>query len=285
MTELGDSIRQARAKANMSQAHLAAASGLSERTVKRAEAGEPMSAETMRALSAALDTSFEPPVPDQRAKACYADLVPSPEPVHVEGRTGLLDLGDDPVRAGVAHGVLAGLSLPGTCRPADGFLADYGPDVMLFAEAQTAAAHRQRVQWIDRALRKATDPADRRRIEALAIEARFLVLEAERADAEALAVRHTWRAAFGDASLAARIVARVAQVVACLALACLAPSTMGAIALAGACFLGTSVMATVGIVLRYDRGAAGAIRRRLLDESSYRTRKEILAVHASGLTP
>ncbi len=244
-----------------------------------------MSAETMRALSAALDTSFEPPVPEPRAKDCYGHLVPPPASVRVDGRTGLLDIGDDAVRVGIGHGILAGLSLPGTCRSADGFLAGYGPDLMLFAEAQTAAAHRQRVQWIDRALRKATDPADRRRIEALGIEARSLLLEAERADAEALAVRHAWCAAFGDASLAARIAARVAQVVACLALACLATSTVGALALAGACFIGTSVMATVGIVLRYDRAAAGAIRRRLLDESSYRTRKEILAVHASGLTP
>ncbi len=59
----GTGIRAARAAARMSQVHLAKAAGVSRRTVVRAEAGEALSAETVRCLMAVLD-GFDAPVTD-----------------------------------------------------------------------------------------------------------------------------------------------------------------------------------------------------------------------------
>lgn len=47
-------LRRARASARMTQRHLAAAAGVSERTVSRAERGDPVAAESVRALCAVL---------------------------------------------------------------------------------------------------------------------------------------------------------------------------------------------------------------------------------------
>lgn len=53
--EQGLAIRQARLARNMTQSHLAALAGVSEKTVRRAEAGDGIRADSVRALCAALD--------------------------------------------------------------------------------------------------------------------------------------------------------------------------------------------------------------------------------------
>jgi len=56
VNELGGLLRQARKRARMTQAHLAQAAEVSEKTVRRAEAGMPISAETYRALCSVIGT-------------------------------------------------------------------------------------------------------------------------------------------------------------------------------------------------------------------------------------
>jgi transcriptional regulator with XRE-family HTH domain len=54
----GENIRRLREKESMTQAHLAEAARLTERTVQRAEAGEPVTAETLRALAGAFNVDL-----------------------------------------------------------------------------------------------------------------------------------------------------------------------------------------------------------------------------------
>lgn len=53
---IADNVRRLRNALSWTQAHLAEAAALTERTVQRVEAGEPISAETLQALAGALDT-------------------------------------------------------------------------------------------------------------------------------------------------------------------------------------------------------------------------------------
>ena len=67
--EQGVAIRAARIAMKMTQAHLAAASGVSEKTVRRAEAGDRIGPESLRSLCAALGL-------DATALRAERDLVP-----------------------------------------------------------------------------------------------------------------------------------------------------------------------------------------------------------------
>jgi DNA-binding XRE family transcriptional regulator len=285
MNDLANDIRQARIRGMMSQAHLAEVAGVSERTVKRAEAGDPISAETLRAIRAVLGDDLAPRT-DTPGPRRFAGLVPPPITIQVDGPTGFLTLDDDPVRTGIAHGILTGLSIPNTCRGAEGFLEEYGPDAALSSEAETALALRGRLWWIDLAGRKAESQADREMIAHTRIEARRLILEAERAEASVRSGYRAWYNRFASASLAARISARAVQVFAMLAAAIACPGGLAASLVAAlGVFVATAVVATVEITIRFDTAKARDVKGRLIEARHYRQAYLVIETHASGLIP
>ncbi len=87
-----NALREARDRIRMTQAHLAAAAGVSERTVIRAEQGKPVSAESERALCAVLGLHLsalagrKPGLPSSTPADCIAAMG---ETVEWEARPGL----------------------------------------------------------------------------------------------------------------------------------------------------------------------------------------------------
>lgn len=69
-----EQIRSERRRIGHSQATLAAAAGVSERTVQNAEAGKPISGETLRALRAVLDIPEREIAPDPKLDGLVAEL-------------------------------------------------------------------------------------------------------------------------------------------------------------------------------------------------------------------
>jgi len=121
-----DVLRQARKRARMTQAHLAQAAEISEKTVRRAEAGTPVSDETYRALCSVLGLGAQD-APSPEAMPSRPPVPVTATPVRPTASTPFLIRG---CRCCLAQFMASGLSnyVCGTCKVQ---ARQYGTDVDL----------------------------------------------------------------------------------------------------------------------------------------------------------
>lgn len=73
-TVVGSNIKKLRDARSWTQAHLAAAAAVDERTVQRAEAGQPIAAESLQSIAGAFDVPLEALRRDEVAEAAAREL-------------------------------------------------------------------------------------------------------------------------------------------------------------------------------------------------------------------
>ena len=73
-TVIGTNIKKLREARSWTQAHLAEAARVTERTVQRAEAGQPIAAESLQALAGAFNVPLEQLRRDEAAEAVDREL-------------------------------------------------------------------------------------------------------------------------------------------------------------------------------------------------------------------